>query len=171
MELRKYRIDLAQARDRRAIRHIRAGIAGRFQLPGAIDAFEERRLLIRADRSAGRRMRTDQRRMRNRDATVLQVTCGIVQTAPHAWVGLRESGCCREKKKHSGDASYPDHEMPPKSYRCPCFLMFATEGKGGRCSRPQISQLGLKIIAVPRHPKNTRIETLTRRHSPHNTRE
>jgi hypothetical protein len=99
MELRKYGIELAHSRDRRAVRHVGAGIAGRFQLPRAFDAFEKRRLLIGIDGSAGRRMRADQRRMWNLDAAVLQVARGIVQSAAHARIMLRESGCRCEKTK------------------------------------------------------------------------
>jgi hypothetical protein len=68
-----------------------AGIARRFQLTGAIDAFNEQRLLIGVDGSAGRRVRAHERRMWDRDAPVLKIACGILQTASHRGILLRES--------------------------------------------------------------------------------
>ncbi len=91
MELREYRIELAQPHDRRAVRNIRARIACRFQLAGAIDAFVEGRQLIGRNGGAGGRVRADDRRMRNRNTPILKVAGGILQTASHSGVCLRES--------------------------------------------------------------------------------
>src|SRR5258707_14954797 len=102
MELREYRIELAQADNRRAIRHICARIACRFQLAGAIDTFVEGRELIGRNGGAGGWVRADDRRMWNRNTPILKVAGGILQAASHSGICLREGG--RRKEVHqSGD--------------------------------------------------------------------
>ena len=61
VELREDRIELAKSGDGRTLRHIRAGIAGRFQLAGATDAFIEQGQLIGSNGGAGRRVWADDR--------------------------------------------------------------------------------------------------------------
>jgi hypothetical protein len=91
MELREYRIELAQAHDGRTRRHIRAGVAGRFQLAGAIDAFVKQRQLVGRYGGAGRRVRADNRRMRDLDAPILKIAGGVLRAAADAGICLRQS--------------------------------------------------------------------------------
>jgi len=78
VELRENRVKLAQPHDWRTLRYIRAGVARRLQLAGAVDAFIEGRQLIGRNGGAGRWVRADDRRMRNRDTSILQIACGIL---------------------------------------------------------------------------------------------
>src|SRR5215831_8751174 len=71
VQLREGRIELAEARDRRALRHIGTNVTGGLQLPGAQHAFQERSQLIGIDRCSRRRILADDRRMWNGDAVLL----------------------------------------------------------------------------------------------------
>src|SRR5258708_4104621 len=91
VELRENRVKLAQPHDRRTLRYIRAGVARRLQLAGAVDAFIEGRELIGRNGGAGRWVRADDRRMRNRDTPILKVAGGVLRTAADAGISLRQS--------------------------------------------------------------------------------
>jgi hypothetical protein len=101
VELGKQGIELAVAGHRRAVHHVRAGVAGRFQLPGAIYAFVEGGKLVRVNRGTGRRVRADDRRTRNGDAPLLQRAGGVLKPAPHARILLRESRHCQQTANSS----------------------------------------------------------------------
>src|SRR6266853_3062747 len=88
VELRENRVKLAQPHDWRTLRYIRAGVARRLQLAGAVDAFVEGRQLIGRDGGAGRWVRADNRRMRNLTTPILKVTGGVLLTASHPRVLL-----------------------------------------------------------------------------------
>src|SRR5215470_3449628 len=77
MELREYRIELAQAHDGRTRRHNRAGVARRFQLAGATDSLVKQRQFVRRNGSTGGRIWTDNRRARDRDAPELKLASGV----------------------------------------------------------------------------------------------
>jgi hypothetical protein len=64
------------------------------QLAGAVDALGEQGQLVVVDRGAGRRVWADHRRVRDRDAAVLQHAGCIEKSAPHPQVVLRECGHC-----------------------------------------------------------------------------
>ena len=90
MELRKHRVELAGARDLRAIGEVRALVTGRLELPSTQDSLLEQFLLIVGGRGIGRWMRPDERRMRDRNPLLLKSSRGVLEAAPNSGVFLRE---------------------------------------------------------------------------------
>jgi hypothetical protein len=90
MESWEHRVELAGARDRRPIGEIRALVAGRLELTGAQDPLLEQFLLIVGGRRIGRRMRLDERRMRDRNSILLKSSRGVLEAAPNSGVFLCE---------------------------------------------------------------------------------
>src|SRR5262245_45784669 len=81
VKLREDRIEFAETDDRRAIHYLGAVIAGRFQLPGAIDALHEGDELVGPDLRASRRIWADHRRMGDGYASELELACRVLDPA------------------------------------------------------------------------------------------
>ncbi|MGI8569493.1 MAG: hypothetical protein ACR2KT_10685 [Methylocella sp.] len=102
MELREKRIDLALAKDRTAVRPVGTGIAGRFQLSGPVDSFDERDCFVDLNLFPGRWVGTDHRRGRNGNSSAFQFPRGVRETAAHPWIMWR-TGWSRKQTNHCGE--------------------------------------------------------------------